>query len=102
MTSAIACIALGLQMAEVFVLFGFFMVYFMEEMTHSLIHKYMAPPNKQVVPTSPAWCQEESQPVLTNGGHSHCHEDVTIEFIDSNASTFEATLRGFLIILALR
>lgn len=89
-------------MAEVFVLCGFFMVYFTEEMTHYLIHKYMAP--KQHASVSPT--VDESQPPLINGGggggHGHNHEDVALEFIDGDASTFEATLRGFLVILALR
>ena len=92
-------------MAEIFVLCGFFMVYFTEEMTHYLIHKFMAPTHQASV--SPT-VGDESQPALTSasggggGGHGHNHEDVALDFIDGDASTFEATLRGFLVILALR
>merc|ERR1719391_828895 len=71
----------GLHMAEIFVLCGFFMVYFTEELTHLLIHKYMRPPS-----TAPAKSTElsrnggggdESHPALSNGeagghgGHGH-------------------------------
>jgi len=100
----------GLHMAEIFVLCGFFMVYFTEELTHLLIHKYMRPPS-----TAPAKSTElsknggggdESHPALSNGeagghgGHGHNHEDVALDLIEGSDS-FEATLRGFLVILAL-
>ena len=47
------------------------------------------------------------KPALSNGhgggvgGHGHSHEAEALEFIDVDNATFEATLRGFLVILAL-
>ena len=47
---------------------------------------------------------EEMKPALSNGhggGGGHSHEAEALEFIDGDNATFEATLRGFLVILAL-
>ena len=44
------------------------------------------------------------KPALSNGhggGGGHSHEAEALEFIDGDDATFEATLRGFLVILAL-
>jgi len=98
----------GLHMAEIFVLCGFFMVYFTEELTHLLIHKYMSPAQtSQARTTELKNGGDESHPALSNGeaggsgGHGHNHEDMALEFIDGENASFEATLRGFLVILAL-
>lgn len=94
----------GLHMAEIFVLCGFFMVYATEELTHFFIHKYMRPANTVQPAPSGSVRSEEMKPALSNGhggGGGHSHEAEALEFIDGDNATFEATLRGFLVILAL-
>ena len=99
----------GLHMAEVFVLCGFFLVYFTEEVTHLAINKYISR-RKQPECCLNAKDQngEESQPALIENkigelNQPQNHENTALEFMcKRDATTFEATLRGFLVILALR
>ena len=99
----------GLHMAEVFVLCGFFLVYFTEEVTHLAINRYISR-RKQPECCLNAKDQngEESQPALIENkigepNQPQNHENTALEFMcKRDATTFEATLRGFLVILALR
>eukprot|EP00095_Tigriopus_kingsejongensis_P011255 maker-scaffold708_size108518-snap-gene-0.13 protein:Tk11255 transcript:maker-scaffold708_size108518-snap-gene-0.13-mRNA-1 annotation:"zinc transporter zip3 isoform x1" len=93
----------GLPLAEIFVLCGFFMIYLVEELVHIVIEHWHA---KLTRPTEPT----EADPNLDDSkinihqepGHAdHAHEMVGIDIMTGNEPTFQSTLRGFLIILAL-
>jgi len=81
----------GLPLAEIWVLCGFFMIYFIEELTHKFMARFN--PEKDLEGT-----QEEKGKMLTATGHGHAHEvpDGMVE-----GGGFEAALRGFLVVLAI-
>jgi len=122
----------GLHMADVFVLCGFFLVYFCEEITHLMIERHVKP---RKLPED-AGCCEDNYPSLippiadpeastlqaesmvtytakdrVNGGAKFQPPVCIIEQMEKQEeaevfghckrSSFEATSRGFLIILAL-
>jgi len=95
----------GMHFAEIFVLCGFFMIYIVEEVTHLAIDKFLSP-HKSSEMNSP----EETETPLKSAVHAHDmevpngHIDPTVAIKSQSAAaatSFEASLRGFLVILAL-
>jgi len=83
----------GWPLAEIWVLCGFFMVYFVEEVTHILMRRCNAAskhekPEKGVVEGN----------IMLESGHGHSH---AIPQAGTGDSGFEAALRGFLVVLAI-
>jgi len=88
----------GWPLAEIWVLCGFFMVYFVEEVTHILMQR-CNPAHKQEKPEKGV---AEGNVMLAGrepaGGHGHSHAIPAAVPADSG---FEAALRGFLVVLAI-
>jgi len=85
----------GMHFAEVFVLCGFFMIYITEELTHLVIDKLMRPQKSSET-------QEVTTPLnQSSKSNNHDHTEVPMQLIQPDTSSFEASLRGFLVILAL-
>jgi len=82
----------GMPLAEIWVLCGFFMIYFIEELTHKLVARFN--PAKDVGGTK----EEKSKMLSTNAGHGHSHD---IPHTAGQEGGFEAALRGFLVVLAI-
>ena len=83
-----------MPLAEIFVLLGFFMIYLVEEGTHLLLRA----------------CHPKKVSVSVNGDkvphlhreHSHGAEEIAgIHAGGAGESSFEATMRGFVVVLAL-
>jgi len=81
----------GMPLAEIWVLCGFFMIYFIEELTH----KFMARCHSD---KDTRGTQEEKSKMLSNKGHGHSH-DIPHSAVEDGG--FEAALRGFLVVLAI-
>lgn len=87
----------GMPIAEILVLVGFLMIYIVEEVTHTCIKK--ANKDKTVKKVEPLSNNEdEDEPWVLQHGHTDIPTDV---IIPPDNVGFEATLRGFLVILAL-
>merc|ERR1719402_131060 len=82
----------GMPLAEIWVLCGFFMIYFIEELTHKLVAKFNTA--KDVGGTK----EEKSKMLNTKTGHGHSHD---IPHTAGQEAGFEAALRGFLVVLAI-
>lgn len=81
----------GLPLAEIWVLCGFFMIYFIEELTHMFMSRFS--PEKD-----PASTKDEKSMMLNGNGHGHSH-DIPNGIVEEGG--FEAALRGFLVVLAI-
>jgi len=95
----------GMAMAEIMVLCGFFMIYLVEEITHIVVDKmHHGPKVADVNGHTPSTKDSEEAEPMTKTGHQHVHEEVPIELLGAASDSeqqFQATLRGFLVILAL-
>jgi len=74
----------GMPLAEIWVLCGFLMIYFIEEVTHFLTRRCIEPVNDKTTGQSKSL------------GHGHSHQMPT-----QVAGGFEAALRGFMVVLAI-
>jgi len=75
----------GLPLAEIWVLCGFFMIYFIEEVTHVVLSKCKG--------STPA-TSDEKQAMFNGSAHGHSHD------LAGNVQS-TAALRGFLVVLAI-
>jgi len=83
----------GLPLAEIWVLCGFFMIYFIEELTHVFMAR--CNPEKKEENT-----KEETSKMLNGHGSGHGHSHDIPEGLTKEGG-FEAALRGFLVVLAI-
>jgi len=81
----------GMPLAEIWVLCGFFMIYFIEEVTHIVMSRFN--PTKDIEST-----KDEKTKMLNGAGHGHSHD---IPHGMAEDGGFEAALRGFLVVLAI-
>jgi len=83
----------GFPLAEIWVLCGFFMIYFIEELTHNFMSR-CGPKEESAV------SNEEEKRKMLNGGGGHGHSHDIPQGLGDNGG-FEAALRGFLVVLAI-
>jgi len=91
----------GWPLAEIWVLCGFFMIYFVEEVTHILMMRCNPEKKKNRVAATEDRDTEENnglKEMKLSNGHGHSH-DLTSAVKDDGG--FEAALRGFLVVLAI-
>eukprot|EP00095_Tigriopus_kingsejongensis_P004214 maker-scaffold1792_size27886-snap-gene-0.4 protein:Tk04214 transcript:maker-scaffold1792_size27886-snap-gene-0.4-mRNA-1 annotation:"zinc transporter zip1" len=92
----------GMPIAEILVLCGFMMIYIVEEITHSCIHLSQRTKEKKRVKRAmnPLNAEEDGEwePCVQQHGHTEIPTDI---IVPGENQGFEATLRGFLVILAL-
>ncbi len=87
----------GMPLAEIFVLCGFFMIYLVEEVTHVVLRRCHPRPPSSTGGGGGGDDDLSKRPPPPPGVHGHGEEDLMYHA----EHTFEATLRGFLVILAL-
>ncbi len=85
-----------MPLAEILVLCGFFMIYIVEEVTHSILRRCNSS-------NSSSNNNKKANKSKENGGHSDRGCDDMLHHVEEEEQehSFEATLRGFLVILAL-
>jgi len=87
----------GWPLAEIWVLCGFFMIYFVEEVTHLLMLKCNPTKKKGAAPVEEG---VEENKVLNGAKPSHGHSH-NLPMAVTEDGGFEAALRGFLVVLAI-
>ncbi|TRY68979.1 hypothetical protein TCAL_09729, partial [Tigriopus californicus] len=91
----------GLPLAEIFVLCGFFMIFIVEELIHMVIQRWHKEGFESGRSTA-ALMEKAVQELETEAAHGDLgHQTVGIDIMTANNGSFQSSLRGFLVILAL-
>jgi len=92
----------GMPLSEIIVLCGFFMIYLVEEVVHKLLSGNMKEQDDNLVEQGKenAGFRVDDKALALQKTHQHQHDEMPVELIGAK-KTFQANLRGFLVILAL-